>query len=122
MPTKRKTQAEAESWTIDEIEAHPSMGFLVVTKTSVDGVAAAFDLAARQGTPDSPGPVVFRVRIHRHDSTAPTEKRCGTCLEGRPYGHDQVRSPCNHYADSPSRPDGPPWENCRFWKPMEKKP
>lgn len=49
------------------------------------------------------------------------EKRCGTCLEGRPYGHDQVRMPCNHYASSPNRPDGPPWEDCRFWKPCSKK-
>ena len=55
------------------------------------------------------------------DEKRAREKRCGTCAEGCPYGHDQVRTPCNHYADSPNRPDGPPWPDCRFWKPLEAK-
>jgi uncharacterized protein (DUF433 family) len=53
--------------------------------------------------------------------TAATEKRCGTCREGwidptTGSVRNWDRLPCNHYADSPSRPDGPPWDNCRFWK------
>lgn len=79
------------------------------------------------GHPPAPGNVIYEDSGRRplcpscNLKPQPVEKRCGTCREGRAPEASAVRVPCNHYADSMNRPDGPPWENCRFWKPLEGK-
>lgn len=58
------------------------------------------------------------------DDAPPVEKRCGTCGVGGDLLADPVTGGprCGNWSGSATVPNGPPWENCRFWKPKEQKP